>query len=75
MDDAEGREYVILDAQIEKITDPKKSFAFTIQLRGVPEALCFGTEDESVMNEWITKLETASISKSKHTLHYLIYVL
>ena len=65
MEDVEGREYVVLDAQIERITDPKRSFAFTVKLRGIPEPLCFGTEDESVMNEWISKLESASVSKRK----------
>lgn len=62
-EDTEGREYVVLDAQIEKVTDPKRTFAFTVQLRGVPEPLCFGTEDEQVMNDWITRLENASNTK------------
>ena len=66
MDDVEGREYVVLDAQIERTADPKKSFAFNIELRGLPEPLCFGTDDEHVMNEWISKLESASVSKSKY---------
>jgi hypothetical protein len=69
-DVSEGREYVVVDAHIERVTDPKKSFAFTVQLRGVPEPLCFGTDDEHVMNEWITKLETASVSKG--TVHICI---
>ena len=56
----------MLDAQIRRIVDPKKSFAFTLQLRGVPEPLCFGTEDEQVMNEWIRRLESASASKGEH---------
>ena len=65
MEDVEGREYVVLDSQIERTTDPKKSFAFKMNLRGLPEPLYFGTDDENVMNEWIKKLECASISKSK----------
>lgn len=64
-EDTEGREYVVLDAQMETILDPKKSFAFTVQLRGVPEPLCFGTEDEQVVNDWITRLENASSTKGK----------
>ena len=70
MEDVEGREYVVLDAQIERTTDPKKSFAFKMNLRGLPEPLCFGTDDENVMNEWIKKLECASISKSKYLLKH-----
>lgn len=66
MEDVEGREYVVLDAQIEKIVDPKKNFAFTVQLRGLPEPLCFGTEEELVMTEWISRLEHASVSKGRH---------
>ena len=65
MDDMEGREYVVLDAQIERTTDPKKSFTFKMQLRGLPEPLYFGTDEEHVMNEWINNLESASFSKSK----------
>ena len=53
----------MLDAQLEKVKDPKRSFAFTVQLRGVPEPLCFGTEDEQVMSNWITRLENASVAK------------
>ena len=45
--------------------DPKKAFAFTVQLRGVPEPLCFGTEEEQVMNDWIARLENASAAKGK----------
>ena len=64
-DDGDGRECVVLDAQIERITDQKKSFAFMIHLKGLPGPLCFGTDDEQTANEWIAKLETASVSKSK----------
>lgn len=53
----------MLDAQLEKVKDPKRSFAFTVQLKGVPEPLCFGTEDEQVMSDWITRLENASVTK------------
>ena len=64
-EDAEGRKYVVLDAKMEKIKDAKRSFAFTIQLKGLPEPLCFGTEDESIMNEWIAKFENASTAKGE----------
>ena len=62
----------MLDAKMERISDPKRRFAFTVQLRGVPEPLCFGTDDEQVLNEWISKLENASVTKSKHTCIYLV---
>lgn len=50
---------------MEKITDAKRSFAFTLQLKGVPEPLYFGTEDGNVMNEWIAKFENASTAKGE----------
>ena len=62
----------MLDAQLEKINDPKRSFAFTVQLRGVPEPLCFGTEDEQIMNDWITRLANASVAKGTR-VHTCIY--
>lgn len=62
-EDTEGREYVVLDAQLEKFKDPRKNYAFTVQLRGVPEPLSFGSDEESIVNEWMVRLENASKSK------------
>lgn len=62
-EDTEGREYVVLDAQLERFKDPKRNYAFTVQLRGVPEPLFFGSDEESIVNEWIVRLESASKSK------------
>ena len=59
----DGRDYVVLDAQMQRFKDPKKNYAFTVLLRGVPEPLCFGTDEDSAVNEWIARLESASKSK------------
>ena len=62
-EDPEGREYVVLGAQTERVKDSKKNYVFTLQLKGVPEPLCFGTDEENALNEWITRLEIASSAK------------
>ena len=71
----DGREYVVLDAQMQRFKDAKKNYAFTVQLRGVPEPLCFGTDEDSAGNEWIARLESASKSKGQfNAQHLYMYV-
>ena len=58
-EDSHGREYVILNADINSIEDQKRSFAFSVACKGVDE-MYFAAEDHDMYTEWLKRLTTAS---------------
>ena len=68
MEDSHGREYVVLDAEVNKVEDPKRSFAFSLTCKGVEE-MFFAAEDDDLYAKWMARLSNASRSHGRGLAH------
>ena len=55
----DGREFIVIDADIRIENESKKRYAFRICCKGVSE-MFFSADDEETFTEWLTRLNAAS---------------
>lgn len=65
-EESHGREYVVLDAEVTRVNDPKRSFAFSLSCKGVEE-MFLAAEDDHLYEAWIARLTNAARSDGKPT--------
>lgn len=61
----------MLDAEVNKVNDPKRSFAFSLKCRGVEE-MFFAGEDDDLSGIWMARLSNASRNHGKLSMSCLV---
>lgn len=57
---------MVLDAEVTRVNDPKRSFAFSLACKGVEE-MFLAAEDDHLYEAWIIRLTNAARSEGRPT--------